>query len=243
MSDALISKISKVKKKLTGEMSINHQMTHLRNQNRLIYEQLESYMSIINFLHPRYLLPPMRNSAISPDFARILIDEILTKKPKCVLECGSGVSTIINSYCIELNNIGKIYSLDDDHKYAEITRNNINKHLLNKYSEIYTAPLKQYSLNDKKYMWYDISSIKEIKDIDLLIIDGPNGEKNPDARFPALPLLYDKLSNNSTIIIDDANRFGEKMMVDKWLEMYKDFEYSFFPTEKGTVILEKKQAN
>ncbi|MBI4680020.1 MAG: hypothetical protein HY753_02110 [Nitrospirae bacterium] len=58
-------------------------------------------------------------------------------------------------------------------------------------------------------------------------------------RYPALPLLIEKLVNNAVIILDDVGREDEKNVVDAWLKEYKGFEYEYYPTEKGTVILRK----
>ena len=41
-----------------------------------IYEQIEAYQSLLHYIDPIRPLPPMRGSAISPDFANLLISEI-----------------------------------------------------------------------------------------------------------------------------------------------------------------------
>ncbi|MES9855801.1 MAG: hypothetical protein ABW166_04240 [Sedimenticola sp.] len=40
----------------------------------------------------------------------------------------------------------------------------------------------------------------------MLVIDGPSGFIQKHSRYPALPLLFDKLSNNGMVFLDDAAR-------------------------------------
>jgi hypothetical protein len=66
------------------------------------------------------------------------------------------------------------------------------------------------------------------------------------SRFLALPILFDKLSTNSTILLDDANRENEKQLVEDWLGFLKTnqvkrsitiFEYF----AKGLALIEIKK--
>src|SRR5712692_7065808 len=57
--------------------------------------QIEALFSIFSIIHLRHPLPAMGHWAVSPDFARILVDVILDRKPGLILELGSGVSTLL----------------------------------------------------------------------------------------------------------------------------------------------------
>jgi hypothetical protein len=75
-----------------------------------LYQQLEALTSLTSILPIRYPLPPMRGWAISPDFGVLLVSEILNKKPHVVVELGSGVSTLLIAYCLELVGHGRVVS-------------------------------------------------------------------------------------------------------------------------------------
>jgi len=182
----------------------------------------------------------MRGSAISPDFANILVSIIFEKKPKTIVECGSGVSTLIISYCIKKMGCGHIWSIDHEKKYSDITSNNLKTHGLASFSTVIVAPMKLIDIDNKNYNWYDTKGLTAIQNkIDMLIIDGPPRNYSDEVRYPALPLLYEYLSDDAVIILDDANRKGEKEIVRKWLKQYKCLSYEWVDSEKGAVILRK----
>ena len=51
------------------------------------------------------------------------------------------------------------------------------------------------------------------------IVDGPPAGQNPGARYPALPLLMDRLADRATIFVDDADRPGESEVIKAWLNL------------------------
>jgi predicted O-methyltransferase YrrM len=103
------------------------------------YQQIESFVSLNALIKPGLPLPTMRKTAISPDMANILATLILRNKPQTIVECGSGVSTIITGYCLERNSVGYIWSLDHEEKYAKITGGNLVVHGLERYATVLHA--------------------------------------------------------------------------------------------------------
>jgi len=205
------------------------------------FSQTQSLLFVygkINFKKP---LPPMRGSAISPDFAAILISLFEERAPKTTLECGSGISTIILSYLAEKNN-GRVISLDHLEEFADSTREELKKHRNRSEVKVVLAELKKRAINGQSYNWYDLDKIENITTpIDMLIIDGPPKNSSKNARYPALPLLRKKLSDNCVIVLDDADRADERETVEKWLKEFPEFKKTYIPTEKGTVVLEIKK--
>lgn len=204
------------------------------------YKQIESMFSIVEFIKPKFPLPEMREWAVSPDLAKILLDIILEKKPQVILETGSGTSTLIIAYALQKNGSGKIFSLENNEKYAEKTRENIRKHGLEDFVEVVYAPLKELPIKGKTWQWYDTSILPEIKTIDLLIVDGPKRTLQPMSRYPAMPLVFDKLTDRAIVVLDDFNTDEEKAMVNLWVKEFKGFDREKIKTEKETMILRKK---
>jgi len=199
--------------------------------------QMEQLISLNTFLKPVLPLPILRASAISPDMANILINIINEHKPDTILECGSGSSTLIMAYALEKIGKGKIISLDHIEKYADKTKNNLRLHNKENFTDIIFAPLMKYEINNKKYDWYDTSQIDDLSGIDLLFIDGPPRNHTADSRYPALPLLIDKLNKDCYIILDDSDRKGEQAIIKDWMKFYPGLKVEFLDTEKGTAIL------
>ncbi len=223
---------------------LQQQKVILQQQNNIDNQvkQASSLVSIFSSLKINHPLPKMGGWAISPDFAKILVDLVFEIKPKVILEASSGVSTLISSYCLKQLGEGKVISLEEDKNYAEISKNALLEHGLNDIATILYAPLTEVEIEGKKWRWYDTTQIQGIKPIDMLIIDGPSQhQREAMIRYPALPLLFDSLSDNAIIVLDDADRKDEEQIVKRWLEQFQGLELEKIATEKGTAILRKKK--
>jgi predicted O-methyltransferase YrrM len=202
----------------------------------IIFEQIESILGLYWAVRPTELLPGTRGWAASPDFLRLVSSSIINDEPSLVLELGSGVSTVISGYAIQKVNNGSIVSLDHIEKYANKTEKHIAKHELKEKCSVVLAPMSEYDICGEKWMWYENSKIKDKKEIDMVIVDGPPSHDQSLARYPALLILREKLSGNAKILVDDADRQDTKLMVDKWKEEFS-IQCEYVDTEKGAYIL------
>lgn len=183
-------------------------------------------------------LPELGKYTVGEDFATILIQEILKRKPCCVLEAGSGVSTILAAYCVEKIGYGSITSLEHLPDYANKTRAMLKQHLLDSVDvKIINASLREYKINEQYYNWYDVDMACIPKKIDFLIVDGPPRTTGRLARYPILPLFYERLSSSAVILLDDSDRMDEQIIVELWLSKYPQFKLRKFSTQKGAVLL------
>ena len=209
----------------------------LNELNNIQTEAMQSLYAIFKFNTP---LPSTRKMAASPDFLKLVVEIILTEKPKLVVELGSGISTILEGKALEKNGDGDLISIDNDDKYVELTRKKICQEKLSDITKVVTAELKMHPINGQNYMWYEPSFVKEIKqNIDLLIIDGPPRIINKNARFPAIPLLKEYFTDDTIILLDDGRRKDEQNTVKLWLKKLDKFNVDYFNTEKGTFKLSK----
>ena len=79
-----------------------------------------------------------------------------------------------------------------------------------------------------------------MKKIDLLIVDGPPGSKNPEARMPACAEFIAKLSPKAIIVIDDVNRDGERRLAEKFAKALPNHVLTIYAHEKGTAVISPK---
>ena len=100
--------------------------------------------------------------------------------------------------------------------------------------EIRVAPLEQY---DSQRTWYSKKAFADISNIDLLVVDGPPGSKDPQARSGARLELASKLSARAIVIIDDADRDGEHAMAQAFAEVLPSHTLRFLRHEKGTAVI------
>jgi len=181
-------------------------------------------------------LPFTQGYAASPDLLYTIKELIQRNNPKLILEAGSGVSTLISSYSVKKYGNGKVISLDHEKYFANITKEEIKKHKLETYAKVVHAPLVDYK---GKFFWYDIKTLESIESIDLLIIDGPPAKGSKNARYPAIPLLFNKLKKGAIILLDDSKRKAEKTIVSLWKKEYDCFDYQYIDNSKGAFLIKK----
>ncbi|MEM7562861.1 MAG: class I SAM-dependent methyltransferase [Pseudomonadota bacterium] len=192
-------------------------------------EALSGLYATLDIQHP---LPRTRHTAASPDFLHFLANEIFRLRPRLIVEVGSGTSTLIAAYCLKKIGGGKIISLDHLEKYADITRDTLVSHQLQNFAEVRFAPIKAYDIEGTKHPWYDDAKLTDCESIDLLIVDGPPKMLAEKARYPAIPLLKDKLNPATIVLLDDGDRKAERQIVELWRSEFS-LEYHRIPTEKG----------
>lgn len=205
--------------------------------------QVDAWWYFYQKVKPRKALPRMRGYAASPDFLNIMVDLVEEIQPRTILECGAGLTTLVNAYLTEAWPNNRIIGLDHQAAYAAITRENLEHHgFTNALVKIHHAPLKSYSLQGQAWQWYTLTAEMALENalIDLLVIDGPPTSIQPMARYPALPILAPYLSEKAVVLIDDAARPDDRAMVARWLQAFPEWEAQFLPTEKGTCVLRRR---
>jgi predicted O-methyltransferase YrrM len=209
------------------------------------FQQTEALMSVMASIPLSFPLPPTRGFAASPDFLRRVLSEVLLTRPRLVVEASSGVSTVIIASALKQLGGGRVISLEHEHRYAEQTRAMLSAHGLQSIATVVDAPLTSVALDaaatlpSRTWQWYDVSRADLNCPIDLLVIDGPPMTTQPLARYPALPILWDRLRPGATVILDDGSRPDERAAVDAWLAQFAGLEREFVDLEKGAYLLRK----
>lgn len=219
--------------RLDGLLTAAHDEVHA------LYAQLESLAALDRTLAMTMPLPPMRGWAGSPDFLWHVAQHLLKHPPRTVVECSSGVSTVIAARCCQLNGTGHVYSLEHEEEYAEKTRMMLKERGLEDWATVLDAPLARAA---DGLVWYEDRLPAQADKIDVLVIDGPPKATAAMARYPALPRLARKLADDVTIFLDDANRPDERLAVERWAKEYPDLQVSQRNAEKGLTVLTRRPA-
>lgn len=202
-----------------------------------LYRQIESLQALSSLLDLPKPLPPLREWAGSPDFLLEVCREALIRKPDRTIECSSGVSTLVAARCCQLNERGHVYSLENSAEYAQKTREMLQGAGLQDWATVIEAPLKPHMFEGESYAWYETDQLPSGR-IDLLVIDGPLGRLNQQARYPAGPMLFPRLSERALVMVDDANRPDERRIVERWQREFPKFRIARREAEKGLALLE-----
>ena len=224
---ALHSKTSKNFASISRD--VNKISVESKKSSKLAYRQTEAFIQLTNLLDFKAAIPATRSWAASPDLL-LTISEIVKKvKPGLVVELGSGISTLVAAK----SGARKIVSIDNSDVWGAKTVAMLREHKV-RGVDVRIAPLRPYANGSE---WYDVEVIKDLKKIDLLIVDGPPGSKNPEARYPALQQFKDKLSASAIIIVDDVRRDGERKLAEDFAKALPNHELTILDHEKGTAVI------
>ncbi len=208
------------------------------------YRRSEAWLAIYSVIQPAVPFRPIQIYQATPEFLRFVVQLMLESKPALVVELGSGLSTVLAAYCIERNGQGRIVSIDHEARFCEATRSLLRLHGLERHVRLVHAPLIAVEAGGRTSQWYDPAVIRRALDeegrpIGLLVVDGPPGKDQSMARFPAVPLLEDRLTPTALVLVDDARRPDEQAMVAEWMQRYEGFSRENYQSEKGTIILRR----
>lgn len=213
---------------------------HVTSTVRDSTRQIEALAQIYSrFPETKLPMPSTGGFAIDSQALAHLIALVEDRRPKRILELGSGTSTIWLGYLAQRFG-GQVVTLDHLEGYLELTRTAVNRHGLSDRVECRLAPLEKVETDGEQYSWYALSALGDLDDVDLVVIDGPPAATGPKARYPALPNIMELLAPHATVILDDAHRKDESDIVDSWLSTFPNFEH----IEHGTsrlAVLERKQ--
>ncbi|MFT6138151.1 MAG: hypothetical protein ACJAUJ_001242 [Salibacteraceae bacterium] len=212
---------------------------HIEKQLNFTYDRIDALHSIHKLIKINAPLPIMHEWRITSDFAHKLLNSLINKNGS-VIDIGSGVSSLIMAYAMKNKGSGTVIALESNLKYFEQSVRLVNEHQLNDWCTVYYCPLKEYNINNKKWLWYDISKVKIPENISLICVDGPPADTQPLARYPALPLLKEHLNENTSVFLDDGNREDERMIAEAWS---KEFNLNSYRNKylKGYFELSKEK--
>jgi predicted O-methyltransferase YrrM len=218
------------------ELARRLRMLEERSERRsdLTFRMVEAIVALNNLMSGS-ALPRTRGWAASPDLLTFLYRLVLTLKPRQVVECGSGVSSLVIAHAMEASDCGSLVSLEHDEQFRATTRRSLAVHRLQERADVLLAPLTEYELGGDRYLWYTLPTFDT--PIDLLFVDGPPKRTGPQARYPAIPLLTESLSSHPVIVLDDTKREDEAKTVERWRDALPSLEVSHLPHEKGTTVL------
>lgn len=207
-----------------------------RRETESLFAQIQALLALERILSLRQPLPPVRGWAGSPDFLLALAERVFATKPMTVVECSSGVSTVVAARCLQQLGSGHVYSLEHDEAYAEKTRALLAQHGLSEWATVLAAPLQ---LGSEGTPWYQDAVLPAaLPPIDLLVVDGPPATTATQARYPALPRLRPRMATRFALMLDDADRPDELAIVQRWRDQFPGLKVSRPPCEKGLAVLE-----
>jgi predicted O-methyltransferase YrrM len=158
---------------------------------------------------------PWTTGTMRPAGMVLVCNDIVHRTPRRIVECGSGVSTVVLARLVRQCGHADvtITSLEHDADWALLVTELLNRESLSDIATVLHAPLQ----GDPP--WYALGELAGLPDeIDLLVVDGPPAFEPGQQlrRAPALAALGSRLGKDSTVVLDDIDRPGEQSVLARW---------------------------
>ena len=197
-----------------------------KEDKRILLEQLDL---------PQDALPNLGSWKADTGLLRLLVEHILERKPKLVVEFGTGASTLVIARALEKAGGGTLISFEQHADFVDATRQWLADYGLS--ADLRAVPLRP-SPEGWPGLWYDHGRLPD--DIDLMVVDGPPWVIHPMTRGAAAS-LFDHIAPGGTVMLDDAARPGERLVARRWRKAYPEFDFRLWKGgTKGTLIGTKR---
>ncbi len=141
------------------------------------------------------------------------LDEVakqVANTPGPILECGSGLTTILMGLLAGRRGV-EIYSLEHMPKWHTYVSDMLQSYCIEGVN-LYLSPLQDFG----GFSWYQPPLASLPNDFRLVICDGPPTNQTPGGRYGLLPILGQHLAPGAVILLDDADREGEREALRQW---------------------------
>lgn len=155
-------------------------------------------------------------------------NDIVLHGRRRVVELGSGVSTVLLARLLTQRCAPggfRMAAVEHDDGWAQWVTDQLDRESVGHDVVVIHAPLLPHGLAERGVSWYDEVAVAAGLDralqgglIDLLLVDGPPAYATGYglARYPALPVLQDRLAPGATVVLDDVERPGEQEVLRRW---------------------------
>lgn len=204
---------------------------------RLVRSQTRQVAALINLRPLSGSLPlDLGGWAADPVSADVVLRLVCSSGAQRVVECGSGWSTMLVASCLREAGGGRIVAFEHSEIFADRTRA-LQLYGASEHAEVVHAPLECRFVDGQKRLWYGQTAETAVDGyIDLLVVDGPPGAIAERSRYPAVPLLRDRLAPTCVIVLDDGLRVDEAWIAQEWGRQL-GVEPRLIPDGKGVWVL------
>ncbi|MDG2002256.1 MAG: class I SAM-dependent methyltransferase [Novosphingobium sp.] len=175
---------------------------------------------------PSDALPNLGSWKADCALLHLIVDAIEEHRPRRVVELGSGATSLVIARALQRHGGGHLTSFDQHAPFVEQMPDWLALQGLS--AEFIHAPLTS-CLPGTPGPWYSLSRLPET--IDMLVIDGPPWTVHPFIRRRA-EALFDRIAPGGIVMMDDANRPGERIVARTWRRDRPDF--AFVHDRRGT---------
>ncbi|MCO6439776.1 MAG: class I SAM-dependent methyltransferase [Nitrococcus mobilis] len=146
--------------------------------------------------------------AADTEYLEVVLERALALRGP-VLECGSGLSTLLVGAIAEHEGM-ELWTLEHHPGWFDCVRKQLNRYALRS-TRLILAPIEDYG----EFSWYRPPLEDMPGRFTLVICDGPPGD-TPGGRYGLLPVMRERLSATAEILLDDTSRPAEARIARRW---------------------------
>ena len=166
---------------------------------------------------------PFTSFPLEPEALLEIVNYIQVNDCTTIVECGSGVSTVVIGNLLRQRGRGHLYSLEDDEAWYNSTSELLAKQGLEQYVTFVFAPLQPVDGFDLETRWYAQDKVRAalqgVEHVDLILVDGPKS-LTTRSRVAALPFFVPWMDNHTLLVLDDAKRPQERAVLEEWRQKF-----------------------
>jgi predicted O-methyltransferase YrrM len=170
----------------------------LHEQNR----EFEALLQLFQAVTPRAPMPT-GGSPLNPSDLLGLLHIVRRRQPELVVALAAGALVVWLGYAVEKSG-ARLVAVHHDRETADRSRDLVLAHGLT-CVEVIHAPMTDLSVDGTTVDWYDVDALEDVRDIDLLLVDGP-----PSVLPPALHVLGRRLTPGAAVVVDDPPAAGDR---------------------------------
>lgn len=174
---------------------------------------------------------PKSSYSMSPALLLHIINDVMINRRRCILEIGSGVSTVYISQIIAGSQSETSFiSLDEDAKWQDTIRSYVKSNNCENMVQFLSVPVDKGKWFKESILVDELSRIG--RTFDCVIVDGPSTKDDTNVRERAVSFLHEKalLSENYIIFFDDTCRKAEYQASKEGKEILKNSRLFDFKT-------------
>lgn len=127
-----------------------------------------------------------------------------------VLECGSGLSTLLLALTAA-RRFREVHSFEHDPVNQKRLQELLDRYRLH-HVRVHHTPIRSYGGFD----WYDIPDLKLSSCFDLVVCDGPARHLTDSGRYGLFPVMRERLDEQAVVLMDDSHRSIDRTVIRRW---------------------------
>jgi hypothetical protein len=202
-------------------------------------ERIQITGTLFTLVGPQLPLPPAAQSDAAPEVLVELLVKYLERRPRVLLACGSGTSTLVLALAVRKYEVpSRVVCIDHDAERLRTTGRLLTRHGVGDVVELRHAPLRRIIRGpDLGASWYDASALGDLEDLGLVFVDGPPASAGPRSRHALSGELRGRLAADCVIVVNDAGRVDEQAPGGTWADVLPGFERQLLSVGEADVVV------